>query len=480
MLDLALLAFIGFVLVLGLRRPFIWVLLYVYIDILAPQRVGFGLMADTQVSLIAFAAAFGGWLLLDRKQGARLSARQGILAALMLYCWWTTSFADWPEAAATKWDWVWKAMLFGIFLPLTLTTRLRIEGVLLTTLLSMGMIVIGAGIKVIFGGGGYANRLLLVNDNFGLYESSVLACMSIAIIPIILWATKHSSIFPTDWRVRMFGYCFIFACLLIPVGTEARTGLVCIAVLGMLMFRHVERKALFAGLGAVAALVSIPFLPPSFTDRMSTITSFEQDESASTRVAVWTWTLDYVAEHPFGGGFDAYRSNKFEYSMRVEEEVGSTTTITYREVTDEARAYHSALFEALGEQGWPGLILWVSLQLTGLWQMYGIRRKWRGRDGPDNQWQAPLASALAQAQIIYLVGAMFTGIAYTPLMLMLLAFQMGLASYLKRCEASLSPDEASGPPSRKKSTGTKADRAKANRAKSRRTGGSRGLAGNAA
>ncbi|GAB4480352.1 MAG: hypothetical protein OHK0018_11790 [Erythrobacter tepidarius] len=36
MRDLAFLAFIGYILLLGLKRPFLWVLLYVYIDILAP------------------------------------------------------------------------------------------------------------------------------------------------------------------------------------------------------------------------------------------------------------------------------------------------------------------------------------------------------------------------------------------------------------------------------------------------------------
>jgi len=60
MIDLVLLAFIGYVLVLGLRRPFLWVLLYVYIDILAPQRIGYSTIASLPVSLIAFAAAFGG------------------------------------------------------------------------------------------------------------------------------------------------------------------------------------------------------------------------------------------------------------------------------------------------------------------------------------------------------------------------------------------------------------------------------------
>ena len=111
MLDLVFIAFIGYILLLGLRRPFLWVLLYVYIDILAPQRIGYSLITQVPVSLIAFGAAFCGWLLLDRKEGARFSLRQGLMLALLLYCWWTLQGAVYVEEASTKWDWVWKKEL---------------------------------------------------------------------------------------------------------------------------------------------------------------------------------------------------------------------------------------------------------------------------------------------------------------------------------------------------------------------------------
>lgn len=432
MIDLVLLSFIGFVLVLGLRRPFIWVLLYLYVDIVAPQQVGYGIIQSVQVSLIAFAAAFGGWLLIDNKTGARFTFRQGLMTALLLYCWWTTGNADFPDSAVTKWDWVWKALLFALFLPLTLTTKLRIESAVIILLLSVASIVVGAGIKTVFGGGGYENQLFIVKSNSGLYESSVLACVAISIIPMILWAMKNGTLFPPDWRVKIFGIGFIFACLLIPVGTEARTGLVCIAVLGAIMFRHVKQKVLFATGGLLLGIVSLPFLPSSFYDRMSTIASYEQDESASTRVAVWTWTMEYVASNPVGGGFDAFRGNSFTYTLPVEDEVGNTSVVRFQEVTDEGRAYHSAYFEVLGEQGFIGFFIWSLLQATGLLHMRRIMLKWRDPPNEEDRWKAPLAAALMKAQLIYLVGALFTGIAYQPFMLVLLAIQIGFTSYLER------------------------------------------------
>jgi len=436
MLDLVFLAFIGYVLVLGLRRPFLWVLLYVYIDILAPQRIGYSLIAALPVSLIAFAAAFGGWIALDRKEGARFTLRQGLMGLLLAYCWWTTGQADFPADAQTKWDWVWKALLFAIFLPLTLTTRARIEGLALVLLLSVATIVIGTGMKTILGGGWYQNLKFFVNDNSGIYESSTLATVAIGLIPMLWWFVKYGTVFRPHWLVTGFAAALTFACLLVPIGTEARTGLLCIAALGGLMLRYTKRRFLFIAGAGVLGLAAVPFLPQSYYDRMATLAQPSSDESASTRVAVWQWTLDYVGEKPLGGGFDAYRGNRFAYVMPVKQVDGNTTSVTYSEVVDEGRAYHSSFFEMLGEQGWPGLMIWLALHGIGLWQMERLQRRWKTAGDEATRWIAPLAAALQMSAIIYLVGATFQGIAYQPVMLMLVGLQIGLNTYCLRIDSA--------------------------------------------
>ena len=59
MLDLFLVGFFAMVLVLGLKRPFFWVLLYIYVDSVAPQKMAWGFAATLQLSLIAFLAVVG-------------------------------------------------------------------------------------------------------------------------------------------------------------------------------------------------------------------------------------------------------------------------------------------------------------------------------------------------------------------------------------------------------------------------------------
>ena len=80
MIDLALFGFISLVMMIGFRRPYVWVLAYLYVDILAPGKIGYTIMPAIQISLLTFCAAFAGWLLTDPKKGARFTLRQGIMA----------------------------------------------------------------------------------------------------------------------------------------------------------------------------------------------------------------------------------------------------------------------------------------------------------------------------------------------------------------------------------------------------------------
>ena len=196
-LSLFVIAFIA----LGVRRPFLWVLAYLYIDIVAPQKITWSILPSLQISLVAFIAAFGGWLLADDKTNSRFTLRQALMLVLLVYCGISTTMADFPVQALAKWNWVWKALLFAIFLPLTLRTRLRIEATALVMVLGAATIVISGAIKTALGGGGYGALHLLVNDNTGLYEGSIISTVAIAMIPVILWVGKHGTIFPSDWRV---------------------------------------------------------------------------------------------------------------------------------------------------------------------------------------------------------------------------------------------------------------------------------------
>ncbi len=461
MRDLAFLGFLLALLGMGFRRPFLFVCTYIYVDTVGPQRLCYYLLNSVPLSVITVSLAVLGWMIVDKKRDFTIAPRQWLMLALLGWAFYTTFYADEQFFAWDKWTWVWKSVLFGIFLPFTLTTRLRIEAAIAFILVSVSSIVIVGGIKTLATGGGYGSLNLMVDNNSGLYEGSTIAAVSVAAIPLILWIGRHGTIFPRDWRVRLFCGALVFACLLIPVGTQARTGLLCIGLLALLLLRDAKRRVLYVGLMALATTVAIPLLPQAFTARMSTIKDHKADASATTRLAVWGWTWGYVQKHPLGGGFEMYRQNRLRFETVTRKNLNTpadaanpgaqapaapeapsgTENVTTQVLTDQGRAFHSSYFEMLGEQGFPGLIMFLLLHVSGLLRMSVIRRRYRTPLDEDEAWAAPLATSLQSAHLIYLLGAAFVGIAFLPFIFMIIGIEIGLDTYLsvRRRKASFRP-----------------------------------------
>lgn len=442
MRDLIFVGYLASLFLLAFRRPFLFAMIYLYIDIVAPQRLSYFLLNSVPISIIAFGFAVIGAFVDDRKLDARFTWRQGAIVFLFFYCGYMTyTGAVSPLAALDKWSWVSKSLIFAAFLPFLLHKKFRFEVAILTYVLCASALIVTGGIKTAAtgGGNGYGTLVILIDDNSGLYESSIISLVAIAIIPLILWLVKYGTIFRRDWKVDIYAGCLIFACLLIPVGTQARTGLVCIAVLAVLLLRFSKRRFLYLGMVVGVGLMSVPFLPTSFTDRMATITDPKADQSASTRLAVWAWTWDFVKQNPMGGGFDSFRINKISFELNESDKKPSTellddTSTGPVKVEDEARAFHNSYFEMLGEHGFLGLALWLFIFAGTIIRLELIRRRYDRRAQEGEEWVAPLANALQNFLIIFMVGANFVGIAFQPFPLGIAAIAIAFDTYLKRRE----------------------------------------------
>lgn len=441
MRDLVFVAYLAALFLLAFRRPYLFAMIYLYIDIVAPQRLSYFLLNSIPISLIAFGFAIIGAFIDDKKMDARFTWRQAAMVALFGYCAiMTYTSAVSPLAALDKWSWVSKSLIFAVFLPFLLHKKFRFEVAILTYILCASALIVTGGIKTAASGGGngYGTLVILIDDNSGLYESSIISLVAIAIIPLILWLVKHGTIFKRDWRVNIYAACLIFACLLIPVGTQARTGLVCIAVLAVLLLRYSKRRFLYLGMVVGLGVMSIPFLPTSFTDRMATITDPKADQSASTRLAVWAWTWEFVKQNPMGGGFDSFRINKISFelaeSKNPQQPKFEDAPEGPQKVEDEARAFHNSYFEMLGEHGFLGLFLWLFIYVGTIIRLEFIHRRYLRRNFEGEEWIAPLANALQNFLIIFMVGANFVGIAFQPFPLGIAGIAIAFDTYLKRRE----------------------------------------------
>ena len=68
------------------------------------------------------------------------------------------------------------------------------------------------------------------------------------------------------------------------------------------------------------------------------------------RVVAWTLSFIMATQNPFfGGGFNVYKLNKIEVTMRSRTGDANNSAEETRVVEDEARAFHSSYFEVLGD-----------------------------------------------------------------------------------------------------------------------------------
>ena len=426
--------FLGYT-TIGIAVPFVATLGYVWVDLLRPHQLAWGILTSVPVALILFGSTFIGYLLFDRRSPPKIGALMVLIALFAVWVTLTGLWAEVPDSAWVKWDWAFKVLIFALFVPFVIRSRIQIEAFLLTFLFSVSGVAIAYGIKTLAtGGAGYGQRYALNLGHFGLGESSTMAVACVMLIPVIFYMAKHSLILRQIPGLKYLSLGLAFLFVLAIIGSHARTGLVALAAVGGVYFLLSKRKILFGTFMAFMIVMSVPFLSSDWTERMQTITTFEEDGSAAGRIAVWRWTLDYVSSNPLGGGFDAYLINSVEVPIVQVDRNGDRVVIMGQA---QAKAFHSNYFEVLGEHGVPGFIIYFSilyLALSGLWRLHK-----QGKKGEMPLWLGDLATALLIGMFGFIVGGMFVGIAFQPLFFHFAAMVICLQQYVHRLAQTEEP-----------------------------------------
>jgi probable O-glycosylation ligase (exosortase A-associated) len=150
------------------------------------------------------------------------------------------------------------------------------------------------------------------------------------------------------WYGRLWGLGSTICCLLAIVGTQSRGATLALAASGLYFYaRIVKRKALAAGGLAALLAVALALAPSYYLERISTITTYEQDESATSRLMVWSAATRMALGDPLGVGAGCFSA---AYGMRYRPE---STNLSW--APDRWLSAHSVYFRALGEYGFLGL-----------------------------------------------------------------------------------------------------------------------------
>jgi probable O-glycosylation ligase (exosortase A-associated) len=159
---------------------------------------------------------------------------------------------------------------------------------------------------------------------------------------------------------------------------------------------------------AIVASIGLMFMPPQWFERMQTIQTYEEDQSALGRLNAWGFAINLANARPLvGGGFQTFTSELF---------------VQYAPDPYDFHDSHSIYFEVLGEQGYVGFLLYMTLAILTWRCSSRVLRRTRAR--PDLYWARSLAAMLQVSLVGYAVGGAFLGLAYFDLLYHLVALSI--------------------------------------------------------
>jgi probable O-glycosylation ligase (exosortase A-associated) len=394
--------------------PFAGALAYEWLQYMPPDSV-YNASGVSNLSLLMGGAALSMWALRDRKVKP---APMGLLAVFVLYAVWcsiTQATSILPEGAGYQWfNRAYKMLIFTIALAFMARSRQRVEAFIWIVCLSIGNFVIAGAIKTVLSGGG-GNTVIGADGNI-LGERVSFAIAITTIIPLIRYLRDHASLIPRSRRIRIGLDFYTVACVLATVGTQARTGVIALAVLGAFYFVKSKRKFMFILI--VPILVGLVYLvaPPGYFDRMNTISSTgdERDSSSQGRLDSWAWGWNFALSHPItGGGYHSF----------LLHQVGTIDHPLYLEA-------HNIMIETMADHGFVGLGLFLMLVFGMIVSCSAMTR--RAKKVPELDWAANLGTMLQLAMWTFLAGSEFISDATQSMPYELCALCLGAGGVVNR------------------------------------------------
>ena len=407
-----LVAYMAMVLV-ALAFPFVAVVLHLWFDLTAPQFAFWNYFGDIGVSTFSAVIVVLGFFIGYR---GKLKLTPISVFLILFIIWFCITYIDALATvpAAHKFDRAIKSLLPVVLCMVMLTTRRRIELLLWMYLAAVCVFGARAGILTLVTGGGYG--LDLTGNSLGsvMFESSTFAVALMTAIPLLFYAYKHSSLLENPQRFKWLFIVVGALNLVAAIGTFARSGLVAAAAMATVSLFLLPNKIRNTVLFSVCVGTALFLAPNEWFERMATINTFNDDASASGRIAAWKYAWDLASTRLMGGGFGAFNLHL------LADNPATPGVLRYVES-------HSWFFEAMGEHGFIGCFLLTLIFCYSLFTCAQAAFSKTNIDGSDS-WRRHLGRAMLLSMIGLTIGGLFIGIASHTFTYILPAICSGLLS----------------------------------------------------
>lgn len=370
-------------------RPDIGILVYSWIGLMNPHKLSWQL-AHVPVGMAAAIATLIGTVVRGEIRAIPMKGTTVLLLTWMLYTTLTTVTAVSPEAWI-EWNRFSRIMAMCFVAMMLLQNRQRLERYLWVAMASIAFFSVKGGVFSIATRGAY--RVWGPMDSF-IEGNNELALAEIMILPLMLYFARRTRV---AWQRVAYYVAFVLTVfsILFSYSRGAFVAFAGVALVLLLRSRYrIQALVMIVLLGGTM----LAFVPQEWKDRMFSIREYQTDESAMGRINAWQFAWNVAQTHLFGGGFRTFTKEMF---------------LVHAPDPTDVHDAHSIYFEVLGEQGFPGLAIFLGILLTTLWRLERLRK--RSPRDPSLGWARDLAEMIQFALLGYLFGGAFLGLAYFDL-----------------------------------------------------------------
>jgi probable O-glycosylation ligase (exosortase A-associated) len=321
-----------------------------------------------------------------------------LLFCLIFWVSLTTVTALNPDGAVYEWKRFVKIHILNFLAIYMFQSRERINALVGVIAVSIGFYAFKGGIFTLATGGIYmvsgpADSFITGNTEIGFASTVILPLM------FYLW-----TIAPRKWQKNFLIVAMVLSSIGI-IGTHSRGAFLAFGILCVYFWWISKHKLLVPILLICLLPIMFGVMPDKYFERMETIQTYEEDASAMGRINAWWFAYNLANDRPIlGGGANTFTPELFlRYAPQPEN---------YHDV-------HSIYFEMLGEQGYPGLLIFVAMLFFSYRNCVWVRQQSRG--DPELKWAFDLGRMLQASFVAYAVGGAFLGLAYFDLLYHLVA-----------------------------------------------------------
>lgn len=406
-----------------LRHPWIGVMFWVWVSVMNPHKLAWGMAFDFQFAYVVAIATLVGIVFTNDERRWKAGPEIYVLIAWVLWMSVTTLFAFSAVEAFEMWTRVVKIQFMTLVSLFVLHSRKHVDLLVWILALSIAFYGIKGGIFTLVQGGEF--RVWGPPGGF-IQDNNAIALALTMVVPLIFYLFRET---PNRW-VKGGLFLAMLLCSVSALGTYSRGALLSMAAMGMFLWLRSRRKLVFglALLAVVPALFAL--MPAKWEERMRSIGNYEQDSSAMGRINAWWTTFNVAVDRPLvGGGFEMYTPAVFA---------------KYAPNPLDIHSSHSIYFQNLGEHGFVGLFLfllmWGLTWRCGSWVVRSTARL------PEWRWANSLASMIQVSLVGFAVGGLFVNLGYFDLPYFELVVLVLLRDLVKRGVAGATPEAVKAPP----------------------------------